>query len=63
VPNHELRAAGGAGSVVNNYYTLPSDEFWSRVDGRAAVAAAPVAREATARAFGQMGTYRENSLG
>jgi hypothetical protein len=27
------RASGG--TVVNNYYTLPSDEFWGRVDGRA----------------------------
>lgn len=25
----------GGAQVVNNYYTLPSDEFWQRVDGRA----------------------------
>jgi len=26
----------GGATVVNNYYTLPSHEFWGRVDGRAA---------------------------
>lgn len=62
VPNHELREAGAASGVVNNYYTLPSDEFWSRVDGRAAAVAVPVAREVTGRAFGQFARARENSL-
>lgn len=63
VPNHELREAGGAGSVTNyNYYTLPSDEFWAQVEGRAAVAALPVAREVTGRAFGRMASARERSL-
>lgn len=36
--------AGRAGMVVHNHYTLPSDEFWSRVDARAdnvVTAAAP----------------------
>ncbi|MFO6447868.1 phage tail tape measure protein [Erythrobacter sp. NE805] len=35
----------GAGTtIVQNYYTLPSDEFWNRVDTRAATIAQPVAR-------------------
>lgn len=33
----------GPGGVVNNYYTLPSDEFWARVDGRAGQAVASAA--------------------
>jgi hypothetical protein len=44
------RGSGGT-TVVNNYYTLPSDEFWGRVDGRAAGVAAPIAQATTARAF------------
>ena len=35
IPNNELRRARPAGGVVNNYYTLPSDEFWANVDSRA----------------------------
>jgi hypothetical protein len=36
IPNHRMPqfASGGAARVINNYYTLPSDEFWGRVDGR-----------------------------
>jgi hypothetical protein len=40
----ERGGARGGRQVVNNYYTLPSEEFWSRVDGRAdgrVAAAAP----------------------
>lgn len=62
IPNHELREAGAASGVVNNYYTLPSDEFWNRVDGRAANIAAPIAQATTSRAFGQFARARENSL-
>lgn len=39
VPNHALRGADGGGNVINNYYTLPSDEFWGRVNAGHAVAA------------------------
>lgn len=50
----QIRAAndrGGGTTVVNNYYTLPSEEFWGRVDGRAAGVAGPIAQATTARAF------------
>jgi hypothetical protein len=62
VPNHELRAVESAPAVVNNYYTLPSDEFWSRVDGRAAGVAAPIAQATTARAFGRAQAAQEKML-
>lgn len=44
---------GGGTKVVNNYYTLPSEEFWGQVDGRAAGIAAPIAQGTTTRAFGK----------
>lgn len=43
VPNNAL----GGGAVVNNYYTLPSDEFWRRVDGRVATAAPAIVSAAS----------------
>ena len=47
VPNHKL----GGQAVVNNFYTLPSEQFWAQVDGRADVrigAAAPAIARAGA---------------
>lgn len=43
IPNHRL--SGGRG-VVNNYYGPGADEFWGRVDGRAANVAAPMSAQA-----------------
>lgn len=35
IPNHELSAMAGGGGTTNNYYTMPSDEFWGQVDSLA----------------------------
>jgi TP901 family phage tail tape measure protein len=40
--NANSRALMGGNRTVNNYYTLPSDQFWGAVDGRAASVAAPM---------------------
>lgn len=57
---------GRAAQVVNNYYTLPSDEFWGQVDGRAATAvsdATPGLIRAGAQAgVSRMANLRERSL-
>jgi phage-related protein len=64
----EIRNGGarGGATVVNNYYTLPSDEFWSRVDGRAGAvvgAAAPVIEQRGAgRALKSLGNARRGAL-
>jgi hypothetical protein len=59
--------AGGWGqTVVNNYYTLPSDEFWGRVDGRAgqvvAAAAPMIERGGAQKALEQLSRARERAL-
>ncbi|PNU02521.1 phage tail length tape measure family protein [Novosphingobium guangzhouense] len=46
VANDDLASLGGGMRQVNNYYTLPSDEFWDAVDGRAFGVAAPMASRA-----------------
>ena len=60
-------AAGRAGTVIHNHYTLPSDEFWSRVDGRAATAvsdATPGLIRAGAQAgVDRMARLRDRTLG
>jgi hypothetical protein len=34
IPNNELSQLGGEGGTTNNYYTLPSEDFWGEVDSR-----------------------------
>lgn len=64
----QIRRGGAAasGGVVNNYYTLPSDEFWNRVDGRAgnivAAAAPSIARDGASQALGRLANARGRSL-
>ena len=58
--NRELAGLRGGG-VTNNYYTLPSDEFWSRVDGRAGSVLAQAAPSIIA-AGGEAGVSRMNKL-
>jgi hypothetical protein len=56
ISNSRLRGLGSQ-QTVNNYYTLPSDEFWSRVDGRAAGVVSHAA-PALVRAGGRAGMAR-----
>lgn len=64
----QIRRGGAAasGGVTNNYYTLPSDEFWNRVDGRAgnivAAAAPSIARDGASQALGRLASARGRSL-
>jgi hypothetical protein len=56
----------GGATVVNNYYTLPSEEFWNRVDGRAGDvigrAAPAIASAGATQAIGRIRQMQSRAL-
>ena len=52
VGSKALKGQSAIQQHVTNYYGPGADEFWGRVDGRAATVAAPIARSASTRAAG-----------
>lgn len=63
----EISPGGKSGAaVVNNYYTLPSEEFWARVDGRAGEqigrAAPAIAAAGATQAIGRIRNIQSRSL-
>lgn len=52
VGSKALKGRAAVQQHITNYYGPGAEEFWGRVDGRAATVAAPIARSASTRAAG-----------